>query len=254
MWLPNHTLQFDFLIPPTFWFSPIFRFFLLDISQEVFSINHLDLSIFFYQSLKEFGGFSLIDSPIFFYHFLLGFWRFFIYATFTTTFIIYLHACRSLRSRKEAIVMTWSRDLVTWHGTYLIQLISRSYDFSLKHHYLLTYNLRLIYNLCLWLRPTLNITPSALQLRKNSPYNLTPKSSDNQSCFINGSKSWKISSSLLKLKDFIFSLSIELLEGFLLTLLFDGHTQVVKSWKVLSSLLHGRVGRFHPHTTIGSHW
>ncbi len=46
---------------------------------------------FFYQSPRSFGfpppvplrvrGFSLIDSPVFFHHLPLGFWRFFTYAT-----------------------------------------------------------------------------------------------------------------------------------------------------------------------------
>ncbi len=80
------------------------------------------------------------------------------------------------------------------------------------------------------------MTPSALRPRKNPPYDLTPKGSDNQSFFINGSESWKVSSSLLELEGFILALSIEVLEGFILALLLDGHVQVVKSWKVSSSL------------------
>lgn len=63
------------------------------------------------------------------------------------------------------------------------------------------------------------------------------KGSDNQSFFINDSKSWKVLSSLLKLEAFIFALSIEMLEGFILALLLDGHVQVIKNWKILSSLL-----------------
>ncbi len=74
-----------------------------------------------------------------------------------------------------------------------------------------------------------------LSLRHHYGHNT--KGSDNQSFFINGSESWKVSAALLKLEDFILALSMEVLEGFILALLLDGHVQVVKSWKVSSSLL-----------------
>ena len=88
----------------------------------------------------------------------------------------------------------------------------------------------------MWLRPTPNVTLSALRLWKNPLYNLMPKGSDDQSFFINSSESWKISSSLLELEGSILALSIEVLEGFILALLLLDHLQVVKSSKV-SSLL-----------------
>ena len=86
------------------------------------------------------------------------------------------------------------------------------------------------------MRPTPDVTPSTLRPQKDPPYDLMSKSSDNQSFFINGSESWKISFSLFKLEDFILNLSMEVLEGIILALLLDNHVQVVKSWKI-SSLL-----------------
>ncbi len=49
------------------------------------------------------------------------------------------------------------------------------------------------------------------------------KGSDNRSFFINGSESWKVSSSLLELEGFILALSMEVLEGIILALLLDDH-------------------------------
>ncbi len=68
-------------------------------------------------------------------------------------------------------------------------------------------------------------------------YGHNTEDSDNQSFFINSSESWKVASLLSELKDFILTLSIEVLKGFILALLLDGHVQMVKSWKILSSLL-----------------
>lgn len=78
--------------------------------------------------------------------------------------------------------------------------------------------------------------PSALEPQKYPPHDLTSKDSDDQSFFINGSKSWKISSSLLELKDFILHLSMDVLKDFILVALLDGHVQVIKIWKILSLL------------------
>ena len=60
-----------------------FSIFFLGIDQEVFSPKYLDLSIFLYQFLKGFESFSSIDPPVFFYHLLLEFWKFFTYVTAT---------------------------------------------------------------------------------------------------------------------------------------------------------------------------
>ena len=60
-------------------------------------------------------------------------------------------------------------------------------------------------------------------------YNLKSKNSDNQSFFIHGSESWKISSLFLKLESFILALSMEMLENFIPTLLLNNYIQVVKS-------------------------
>lgn len=62
-----------------FLFSSTFWFFFLGISQEVLSIYHLIFLFFFYQSLREFESFLSIDPPVFFFHLLSRFWRFFIY-------------------------------------------------------------------------------------------------------------------------------------------------------------------------------
>lgn len=51
--------------------------------------------------------------------------------------------------------------------------------------------------------------------------------------FINSSENWKVSSLLLELEDFIFALSMEILEGFILALLLNGHVQVIKKLKDL---------------------
>ncbi len=55
------------------------------------------------------------------------------------------------------------------------------------------------------------------------------KGSDNQSFFINSSESWKVLSSFLELKGFIFALSMEVQEGFILALLLSGYVQVIKA-------------------------
>lgn len=74
--------------------------------------------------------------------------------------------------------------------------------------------------------------------KKNLFYYQMPKSSDNQWFFINESKNWKVLSLFLELKDFIFTLLIEILEDFIFALLLDSHVQVVKSEKVLSLLFN----------------
>ncbi len=38
------------------------------------------------------------------------------------------------------------------------------------------------------------------------------------------------------MEGFIFALSIEVLKSFIFALLLDGHVQIVKSWKISSSL------------------
>lgn len=121
-------------------------------------------------------------------------------------------------------------------------LVSQSHKFNLPQNvstikprtyaWYTTYTWYRTSNLRLWLRPTLNVIPLALRLQKNPLYNLTSKGSDNQSFFINGSESWKISSSLLELEHFICALSMEVLKPFILALLLDDHVQVVKSWKI----------------------
>lgn len=96
----------------------------------------------------------------------------------------------------------------------------------------------IIYNLRLWLRPTSDVILSILRLRKILSYNLRPKSSNNQLFFINDSKSKKVLSSILKLEGFILTSSKEMLEGFVFALLLDSYVQVVKSWKISSSLFN----------------
>ncbi len=61
----------------------------------------------------------------------------------------------------------------------------------------------------------------------------------------------------LELEGFIFALSMEMLEGFILALLLNSHVQVVKSWKVLSLLLELEdfilafgAGRFYPRSSM----
>ena len=44
--------------------------------------------------------------------------------------------------------------------------------------------------------------------------------------------SWKVSSSFFELKGFILTLLMEVLEGYILALLLNGHRQV-ESWKIL---------------------
>ena len=97
---PLRSFIFRFFSLPNF--SPSFRFFLLNISQKVFSINYLNLLVFFNQSPKRFARFLSIDTPIFLYYHQQGFGRF----SYTITFIIDLHTYRSSRPKKEAIVMT----------------------------------------------------------------------------------------------------------------------------------------------------
>lgn len=58
---------------------------------------------------------------------------------------------------------------------------------------------------------------------KKLSYDLMPKSLNDQSFFINGSESWKVLFLLLDLEDFIFALSIEMLEDFILVLLLDDY-------------------------------
>ncbi len=88
------------------------------------------------------------------------------------------------------------------------------------------------------MRPTSDVILSILRLRKILSYNLRPKSSNNQLFFINDSKSKKVLSSILKLEGFILTSSKEMLEGFVFALLLDSYVQVVKSWKISSSLFN----------------
>ena len=67
---------------------------------------------------------------------------------------------------------------------------------------------------------------------ERSFYHLIPKCSDKQLFFINDSKSWKVLSLFLELKNFILALSIEILKHFILILLLDGYMQVIKCWKI----------------------
>ena len=60
------------------------------------------------------------------------------------------------------------------------------------------------------------------------------KDSDHQSFFINGSENGKVSSLFLELEDFIFALSIDMLQSFILAQLLDGHVQMVKSSQISS--------------------
>ena len=63
-----------------------------------------------------------------------------------------------------------------------------------------------------------------------------PKGLDDQSFFIHGNLSWKVSYGFLELEDFTLALWIEVLESLILMLLLNGHMQVIKSWKISSSL------------------
>ena len=58
---------------------------------------------------------------------------------------------------------------------------------------------------------------------------------DDQSFFINGSESWKVSSSFLELEDFTFVLSIEVLKDLIFALVLDGDVQVIQNEKISSS-------------------
>ncbi len=74
---PLHNLIFRFFY--TSWFSPTFQFFLLGISQEVFSTKSPRSFGFPLPIPQKVGGFSLIDPPVFFHHLPLGFGKFFTY-------------------------------------------------------------------------------------------------------------------------------------------------------------------------------
>ena len=128
--------------------------------------------------------------------------------------------------------MTCSPDMA--HN--LLQVILRSYEFTSTQNAItlrpMTYAWYTTSDLCLWLKLTLDVTMPVLRPRKDLFYDLTPKSSDNKSFFINSSEIWKVLFLLLELESFILALSIEVLEGFILVFLLDGHVQVVRSLKV----------------------
>ncbi len=130
--------------------------------------------------------------------------------------------------------MMWSRDLVTWY--------------SIQTHLSKFYKVMILAQNATTLRPMTytwytiyaydwDLPPMSPCQHYGRGKTLNTKGLDNWSFFINDSKSWKVSSSLLELKGFTLALSIEVLEDFILALLLDGHMQVVKSWKISSLLL-----------------
>ncbi len=126
------------------------------------------------------------------------------------------------------IIMTWSRDLVTWHDTQPHP--SNSKVMNLAHpktpspsDLRLIYDLRSIYGLCLRKNLLLMSPCQRFAIEKNRPCALTPKDLDEQSFFIdNGGKAGR------------------------------GHPRFInnRADKGYPRSINGSAGRYHPCTTI----